>query len=59
MVDDGSVEGHPGLPMLDQATLAAGVAEAKRYGMLTVAHALTIAATRMSIEAASVFWRIC
>jgi imidazolonepropionase-like amidohydrolase len=51
MVDDGSVEGHPGLPMLDQSTLNAGVAEAGRHGMLTVAHALTIDATRMSIEA--------
>ncbi|WP_433825928.1 amidohydrolase family protein [Actinoplanes sp. CA-015351] len=51
MVDDGSVEGHPGLPMLDQATLDAGVAEAKRHGMLTVAHTLTIDATRMAIEA--------
>ncbi|MDF2510113.1 MAG: putative amidohydrolase, partial [Microbacterium sp.] len=38
MVDDGSVEGHPGLPMLDQETLNAGVAEAQRLGMLTVAH---------------------
>ncbi|MDP9798684.1 imidazolonepropionase-like amidohydrolase [Catenuloplanes nepalensis] len=51
MVDDGSVEGHPGLPMLDQATLDAGVAAAERHGMLTVAHALTIDATRMAIEA--------
>ncbi|MFI5704003.1 amidohydrolase family protein [Streptomyces xanthochromogenes] len=51
MVDDGSVEGHPGLPMLDRATLNAGVAEAKRHGKLTVAHALTIEATRMAIEA--------
>ena len=51
MVDDGSVEGHPGLPMLDGATLHAGVAEAKRLGMLTVAHTLTIDATRMAIEA--------
>ncbi|WP_433790650.1 amidohydrolase family protein [Actinoplanes sp. CA-252034] len=51
MVDDGSVEGHPGLPMLDQATLDAGVAEARRHGMLTVAHALTIDATRMAIDA--------
>ncbi|MYV51073.1 amidohydrolase family protein [Streptomyces sp. SID3212] len=50
MVDDGSVEGHPGLPMLDRATLSAGVAEAKKHGMLTVAHALTIEATRMAIE---------
>jgi imidazolonepropionase-like amidohydrolase len=51
MVDDGSVEGHPGLPMLDQETLNAGVAEAHRLGMLTVAHALTIEATQMSIDA--------
>ncbi|MCW2877705.1 MAG: amidohydrolase [Sphaerisporangium sp.] len=51
MVDDGSVEGHPGLPMLDQATLTAGVAEAHRHGMLTIAHTLTIDATRMAVEA--------
>ncbi|MEV4007476.1 amidohydrolase family protein [Actinomadura sp. NPDC049753] len=51
MVDDGSVEGHPGLPMLDQATLNAGVAEARRRGMLTVAHTLTLDATRMAVEA--------
>ncbi|MFJ3701244.1 MULTISPECIES: amidohydrolase family protein [Streptomyces] len=51
MVDDGSVEGHPGLPMLDQATLTAGVAEAHRHGMLTIAHTLTVEATRMAIEA--------
>ncbi|MEV0896280.1 amidohydrolase family protein [Actinoplanes sp. NPDC049802] len=51
MVDDGTVEGHPGLPALDQGTLNAGVTEAGRHGMLTVAHALTVDATRMSIEA--------
>ncbi|GAA1569058.1 amidohydrolase family protein [Dactylosporangium maewongense] len=51
MVDDGSVEGHPGLPMLDQATLNAGVAEARRHGMLTLAHALTVDATRMAVDA--------
>ncbi|MFJ9718744.1 amidohydrolase family protein [Streptomyces sp. NPDC101213] len=51
MVDDGTVEGHPGLPCLDRATLNAGVAEARRHGMLTVAHALTLEATRMAIEA--------
>ncbi|GAA2819271.1 amidohydrolase family protein [Streptomyces showdoensis] len=51
MIDDGSVEGHPGLPMLDQATLNAGVAAAKKHGVLTVAHALTIDATRMALEA--------
>ena len=51
MIDDGSVEGHPGLPVLDQATLNAGVAEAHRHGALTVAHALTLDATRMAAEA--------
>ncbi|HEY4022343.1 MAG TPA: hypothetical protein VGM75_26885 [Pseudonocardiaceae bacterium] len=51
MIDDGSVEGHPGLPMLDQATLNAGVAEAHKHGMLTLAHALTIDATRMAVDA--------
>lgn len=51
MIDDGSVEGRPGLPMLDQATLNAGVAEARRRGMLTVAHTLTVDATRMAVEA--------
>ena len=51
MIDDGSVEGHPGLPMLDQATLNAGVAAAHEHGMLTVAHALTIESTRMAIDA--------
>lgn len=51
MVDDGTVEGHPGLPMLDQATLSAGVAEAHRHGMLAIAHTLTVDATRMAIEA--------
>ncbi|GAA1286019.1 amidohydrolase family protein [Saccharothrix xinjiangensis] len=51
MIDDGSVEGHPGLPVLDRATVTAGVAEAHRHGMLTVAHALTAEATRMAIDA--------
>ncbi|GAA3514862.1 amidohydrolase family protein [Actinocatenispora rupis] len=51
MIDDGSVEGHPGLPSLDLATVRAGVAEAKRYGALTVAHALTLDATRIAAEA--------
>ncbi|MEU3496760.1 amidohydrolase family protein [Kitasatospora cineracea] len=51
MIDDGSVEGHPGLPVLDRATVAAGVAEAKKYGALTVAHALTLDATRTAAEA--------
>jgi imidazolonepropionase-like amidohydrolase len=51
MIDDGSVEGHPGLPMLDQATVDAGVAEARRHGVLTLAHALTVDATRIAVDA--------
>ncbi|MET0384629.1 MAG: amidohydrolase family protein [Polyangiales bacterium] len=51
MVDDGSVEGHPGLPMLDQATLSAGVQEARKHGMLTLAHTLTIETTQMALDA--------
>ncbi|MGE5783899.1 MAG: amidohydrolase family protein [Myxococcales bacterium] len=51
MVDDGCVGGHPGLPMLDQATLAAGVEAARKHGMLTIAHTLTVEATQMSLDA--------
>ncbi|MEV8436747.1 amidohydrolase family protein [Actinosynnema sp. NPDC051121] len=51
MIDDGTVEGHPGLPVLDPDTVAAGVAEAHRHGVLTVAHALTVEATRTAVEA--------
>jgi len=51
MVDDGSVEGRPGLPTLDQATLDAGVAEAQRLGMLTIAHALSVSDTRKAVRA--------
>jgi imidazolonepropionase-like amidohydrolase len=51
LIDDGSVEGHPGLPMLDQATLDAGVTAAHELGMLTIAHALTVDATRMGLDA--------
>ena len=51
IVDDGTVEGHPGLPVLDEATLRAGITEAKRLGMLTIAHALTADATRACLQA--------
>jgi imidazolonepropionase-like amidohydrolase len=51
MVDDGTVEGAPGTPMLDQATLNAGVAAAHAAGLLTVAHALTVDATAMALTA--------
>ncbi|MFF1573500.1 amidohydrolase family protein [Leifsonia sp. NPDC058292] len=51
MIDDGTVEGAPGLPLLDDATIAAGVAEAHRLGLLTVAHTLTVDATESAISA--------
>jgi len=51
MVDDGTVEGHPGLPCLDQATLDAAVAEAHRLGKLVVAHALTVDSTMSAVRA--------
>jgi len=51
MIDDGTVEGAAGLPYLDDATVAAGVAEAHRLGLLTVAHALTIESTVSAINA--------
>jgi imidazolonepropionase-like amidohydrolase len=37
--------------MLDQATLNAGVAEAHKHGMLTVAHVPAVEATRMAVDA--------
>ncbi|MFF2052558.1 amidohydrolase family protein [Leifsonia sp. NPDC058194] len=51
MIDDGSVEGAPGLPMLDDATIVAGVQEAHRRRLLTVAHTLTAAATISAVDA--------
>lgn len=50
MIDDGTVEGSPGLPVLDAATVTAGVAEAHRLGLLAVAHALTIESSRTAIR---------
>lgn len=50
MIDDGSVEGAPGLPVLDAATVTAGVVEAHRLGLLAVAHTLTVDASRTAIE---------
>jgi len=51
LIEDGSTANAPGLPMLDQATLDAGVAEARRLGMLTLAHTLTVGSTRMALAA--------
>lgn len=51
MIDDGTVEGSPGLPVLDGPTVRAGVQEAHRLGVLAVAHALTLDATRTAVSA--------
>lgn len=51
LLEDGTVVDAPGLPMLDQETLDAGVREAHRRGTLTVAHTLSIKATRMAVQA--------
>ncbi|MGH8963842.1 MAG: amidohydrolase family protein, partial [Actinomycetes bacterium] len=51
MIDDGTVEGAPGLPVLDDETIAAGVAEAHRRGLMTVAHTLTVDATMSAVDA--------
>lgn len=40
-VEDGSVIGYPGLPVLDDATLRAAVAAAHRQGKLAIAHIST------------------
>jgi len=50
MIDDGTVEGHPGLPCLDQPTIDAAVAAAHRLGLLAVAHALTVDATTSALR---------
>ncbi len=51
MIDDGTVEGAPGLPVLSDDVVRAGVAEAHRLGLLTVAHALTVEATLTAVDA--------
>lgn len=51
MIDDGTVEGAPGLPVLSDDVVKAGVAEAHRLHLLTVAHALTVDATVTAVDA--------
>ncbi|MGO2862660.1 MAG: amidohydrolase family protein [Brevibacterium sp.] len=51
MIDDGTIEGAPGLPLLGDDVVKAGVAEAHRLHLLTVAHTLTIGATQTAVNA--------
>lgn len=49
MIEEGTVMGHPNLPVISTETLQAGVAEAHRLGKKVIAHALTLAATEQAI----------
>jgi imidazolonepropionase-like amidohydrolase len=51
MIDDGTVEGAPGLPLLADDVVTAGVTEAHRLKLLTVAHTLTVDATLTAVNA--------
>ncbi len=51
MIEDGHVLGAPNLPVMSDATVRAAVREARRLGKLTVAHALTAAATEQAVAA--------
>ncbi|WP_250562512.1 amidohydrolase family protein [Sphaerisporangium fuscum] len=50
MIEEGTVMGHPGLPMISTETLRAGVAEAHRLGRQVIAHAMTLESTVQAIE---------
>lgn len=50
MIEEGTLMGHPGLPMIAPETLQAGVDEAHRLGRQVVAHAMTLDATRQAID---------
>ena len=51
MIEDGTVVGHPGLPVIGDDVLAAAVREAHRHGKLAIAHATTIAGARRAVRA--------
>lgn len=51
MIEDGTVMHHPGLPMLDQATLEAAVGAAHAHGKLAIAHAMTAGAAEQAVGA--------
>lgn len=50
MIEEGTVMGHPGLPMIGAETLRAGVAEAHRLGKQVIAHAMTMEATYQALD---------
>lgn len=50
MIEEGTVMGHPGLPMIPADALRAGIEQAHRHGKQVIAHALTLAATEQAVE---------
>ena len=50
-IEDGSRIGFPGLPVLDDATLAAAVNEAHRYDKLAIAHITTAEGAQRAVDA--------
>ena len=51
MIEDGTVVGHPGLPVISDDVLAAAVREAHRHGKLAIAHATTRDGARRAVRA--------
>lgn len=51
MIEEGTVCGTPGMPMLKNEVIIAAVKQAHKHGKLAVAHALTAAAARQAVEA--------
>jgi len=51
MIEDGTVVGHPGLPMITGEVLATAVKEAHRHGKLAIAHATTASAALRAVRA--------
>lgn len=51
MIEDGTVVGHPGLPVISDEVLATAVTEAHRHGRLTIAHTTTADAARRAVRA--------
>jgi imidazolonepropionase-like amidohydrolase len=50
-IEDGSTIGYPGLPLLDDATLRAGVKEAHRLNKIAIAHVTTVEGGQQAIAA--------
>jgi len=51
MIEDGTVVGYPGLPVISDEVLTTAVREAHRHGLLTVAHVTTIEGARRAVGA--------